>query len=218
MKKIQTLFKRDWDGDPSKLLMEFNPGFEWVIDNEGIPTRKLDGTAVMIKDGWLYRRYDRKRNRKTGEWKPEPEGWIECDKDEKTGHWVGWIPVDPKRDKWHHEAWKDPINNMFDGKWGPLPDGTYELCGPHFQGNPENLMVDTFLRHGEITYDGNTVFHQCLKFGDDKTPEAVFQQLKDFLSPLDIEGIVWHHPDGRMCKIKKRDLGLPRVPEIPEHW
>jgi hypothetical protein len=24
-----------------------------------------------------------------------------------------------------------------------------------------------------------------------------------------IEGIVWHHPDGRMVKIKRRDLGLP---------
>ena len=25
---------------------------------------------------------------------------------------------------------------------------------------------------------------------------------------LDIEGIVWHHPDGRMAKIKRRDFGL----------
>lgn len=50
------------------------------------------------------------------------------------------------------------------------------------------------------------------KFGNDKTPEAVFQQLVDFLSDRDTEGIVWHHPDGRMCKIKKRDLGLPRLP------
>ena len=27
-----------------------------------------------------------------------------------------------------------------------------------------------------------------------------------------IEGIVWHHPDGRMVKIKARDFGLPWPP------
>ena len=29
----------------------------------------------------------------------------------------------------------------------------------------------------------------------------------------DIEGLVWHHPDGRMAKLKMRDMDLKRVPK-----
>ena len=32
--------------------------------------------------------------------------------------------------------------------------------------------------------------------------------LKDWLSAPHYEGLVWHHPDGRMAKIKRRDFGL----------
>lgn len=35
-----------------------------------------------------------------------------------------------------------------------------------------------------------------------------FEGIKRFLSVVPIEGIVWHHPDGRMVKIKARDFGL----------
>ena len=37
-----------------------------------------------------------------------------------------------------------------------------------------------------------------------------FDGLKLYLEHRDIEGIVWHHPDGRMVKIKKRDFGFRR--------
>jgi len=36
--------------------------------------------------------------------------------------------------------------------------------------------------------------------------------LRDWIKPLDIEGLVFHHPDGRMAKIKKRDFGFRRKP------
>jgi len=36
-----------------------------------------------------------------------------------------------------------------------------------------------------------------------------FAQLRAFLTMSRIEGIVFHHPDGRMAKIKRRDYGLP---------
>jgi len=39
-----------------------------------------------------------------------------------------------------------------------------------------------------------------------------FDGLRDFLAGHDVEGIVFHHPDGRMVKVKKRDFGLPRSP------
>lgn len=37
-----------------------------------------------------------------------------------------------------------------------------------------------------------------------------FEALKTWLTDKDIEGIVWHHPDGRMVKIKKKDFRLKR--------
>ena len=33
-----------------------------------------------------------------------------------------------------------------------------------------------------------------------------FGELREYLRPLDIEGIVFHHPQGMMAKIKKTDL------------
>jgi hypothetical protein len=34
--------------------------------------------------------------------------------------------------------------------------------------------------------------------------------LREWLLDRDIEGLVFHHPDGRMAKIKLRDFGLKR--------
>lgn len=33
------------------------------------------------------------------------------------------------------------------------------------------------------------------------------------LANLDIEGVVFYSPDGRMCKCTKSGLKLPRIPE-----
>ena len=38
-----------------------------------------------------------------------------------------------------------------------------------------------------------------------------FDSIRDFLSTAGIEGIVWHHDDGRMVKIKARDFGIKRT-------
>ena len=56
MKKIPTLFERDWNGDRSRVLPQVHSGCEWVLAGEGIATRKLDGTCCMIRDGKLYKR------------------------------------------------------------------------------------------------------------------------------------------------------------------
>lgn len=47
--------------------------------------------------------------------------------------------------------------------------------------------------------------------GRDVLPDAPrdYDGLKEFLADRCIEGIVWHHPDGRMVKIKARDFGIP---------
>ena len=38
-----------------------------------------------------------------------------------------------------------------------------------------------------------------------------FDALREWMKSKDIEGIVFHHSDGRMAKIKKRDYGQKRI-------
>jgi hypothetical protein len=194
MKKIPSIFARDWEKNPDDILPIADPGCDWVFRNEGIPTRKWDGTAHMVKDGKLYKRYDAKKG------KPAPQGGIPCqDPDPITGHWPHWIPVDFNAPdaKWGKEAWDESLK--IDGS--VLSDGTYELCGPRINANPEHLAMHQLIRHGEervnFRFNGSTV-------------EEWFNEVKTFLSTVNIEGIVWHHPDGRMAKIKKKDFRLPR--------
>ena len=57
MRKIQSLFQRNYDGD--RLVRdEVVPGSEWVADGKGRATRKWDGTCCMIRGARLYKRYE----------------------------------------------------------------------------------------------------------------------------------------------------------------
>lgn len=185
MKKILSLFQRNYDGD-RLVRNEVVPGAEWVVEGLGVPTQKLDGTCCLIRDGKLYKRYEASPDREP------PTGFIlEERKEQKDikGRDVvklyGWVPVgDGPGDQWHREAFNPD-----------LPDGTYELCGPKVQGNPEKLSKHDLIPHGcDFLLDA----------------PRDFEGLKTYLSERDIEGIVWHHPDGRMVKIKKRDFGVKR--------
>lgn len=180
MKKIPTLFKRNPER-MSEILREPNPDCQWVFDGEGIATRKYDGTCCRVKDGELWKRREFKKIR------PQPERFELADYDEATGKSVGWVPVEPT-DRWHIEAFGN-------GEWAV--DGTYELCGPKVQGNPEGFAFHVLIAHAAATRFYNV--------------PRTFDGLRDFLGETDIEGIVFHHPDGRMAKIKKRDFGLRRV-------
>lgn len=200
MKKIPNLFERDWNGDKSRVLPELHKGadVEWVLHGEGVPTVKWDGSAVMVRGGELFVRLDCKRG------KPPP-GFEPCeDPDPKTGHHPGWIPAagNPAA-SWHRDAFINTGGAL-------LPDGTYEACGPQLQSNPYRFGSNILIRHGAHPID-------CLQVG--RTAEDAFKTLKTHLSewqfkheempaPMPIEGIVWHHPDGRMVKVLASDLGL----------
>lgn len=58
MKRVISLFKRDYEGN-RQVYDEVVEGAEWVIAGEGIATEKIDGTACMIRNGKLYKRYGR---------------------------------------------------------------------------------------------------------------------------------------------------------------
>ncbi len=185
MKKISTLYKKDLN-DLSKVTTELDPENQWVIDGEGIPTRKFDGTAAIIINHEIYKRYDVKRGKQV------PQGAISCQEPDKfTGHWPHWVKCDRKKkeDQYFFEGF-DSLSK--------IEDGTYELCGEKVGINAEKIVGHTLIKHGS----------EVLSIDD-----FSFEGLKNYLSnpDLDIEGIVFHHKtDGRMCKIRKCDFRIKR--------
>lgn len=186
MKKIPTVFERDWNGDRSRVVDQVHDGCEWVIAGEGEATRKMDGTCCMVRGNRLFKR----REIRDGD--AVPANFEETDHDAGTGKTVGWVPVgDGPEDRYHRDAWTGC------DMW---KDGTYELVGPKIQGNPEGWQHHLLLRHGAIGGPMKPI---------PDVPRS-FASLRDWLAGKDIEGIVFHHPDGRMAKIKLRDFGLKR--------
>lgn len=181
MKKISTLFKKD-PNDLGRVINEINLDNEWVFEKGVKATRKFDGTACAIINGELYKRYDVKKG------KIAPEGAIPCQEaDEITGHHPHWIKCEREdnSNKWHFKAFDEAPS---------LKDGTYELCGPKIQGNPEGLNYHYLVEHGKHKIE--------LKSLD-------FEYIKEFLTNTNIEGVVFHQSlTGKMCKIRKSDFGI----------
>lgn len=185
MKKIPTLFKRENSLPNNPAKNEVTPGCEWVLEGEGIATHKWDGTCCLVKDGILFKRYDAKQG------KTPPDGFIPAqDPDPITGHWPGWLKVTAaKEDKYFMQGWHNSLATL----GNPVPDGTYELIGPKVNSNKDDATDHILVPHGDINY-----------------PEfpRTFEAIKEFLETFKGEGVVFHHPDGRMCKIKRRDFGF----------
>ena len=183
MKKIPTLVVRDFEGHKIKrILGKITPGCEEAFKN-GVATVKFDGSCCAIIDGVFYKRYDAKKGKKP------PEGAIPCcDPDPVTGHWPHWVKVgDGPEDKWFREAFKNsPAANR-------LEEGTYEACGPHFQGNPDCHEYDCLYRHGRVLAD----------------VERTFEGVEQWLKANWEEGLVFWLNGEPVCKIKRSDFGLP---------
>jgi hypothetical protein len=182
VKKIPTVFKRD--PDMKRVLPEVNPDCQWVLDGEGVATRKYDGTCVMLDDGgnWWAR-----REVKPG--RTAPEGFVPAETDENTGKTVGWEPIYQSGwVKFWDEAWTRQRESG-----GMIRTGTYELCGPKINGNPERYPHHVLIRHATAQPAGDAFVR-------------TFDSLRDLVLETSYEGIVWHHPDGRMAKLKRRDF------------
>ena len=208
MKKTPIVFAMDYEKD--RVTPEVRPGQEWVLAGEGVATIKFDGQACLWKEGKLWKRFDRKLNKATqarvnrgealtslhdGLFRVAPEGFVPCEPspDPVTFHWPGWVPVsdnDPA-DKWHREA--------LAGLNGPLEEGqTYELVGPTFALNAYNLERHELWKHGKETV---------------VLEDRSFEAIERFLNEHEVEGLVFHHPDGRKAKIRRKDFGLFWVQE-----
>ena len=186
MMKIPTLFVRD-PTNRAKVTDQVTPGCEWVLAGEGAPTRKYDGTCVMY-DGALWWA---RREVKPG--KTPPPGFTTIGYDDVTGKTVGWEPINQSGYAAVHAEALTPARS-----W---PPGTYELCGPKVNGNPEALPRHMVFSHAAATWAPPTMW----SLGSLLTvPEVV--HLVTAVGGWGWEGIVWHHPDGRMAKLKDRDL------------
>ena len=192
MKKIPTLFKRDPD-DMRHVTTEVHPDCQWVLAGEGVATRKYDGTCVMFDGNYWWAR----REVKPG--KTPPPNYRPVETDPATGKTVGWEPVNQSPfAKFFAEA-IEPVMEFGALVGAATPPGTFELIGPKINGNPERAQVHRLESHANA---------ERIDWTDDRdvTP---FESLRDmvlWLAEDGIEGVVWHHPDGRMAKLKGRDF------------
>jgi hypothetical protein len=188
MKKMSTLFKVDYykKGIPGIIYDLVRPENEWVFsDSSNVTiTRKWDGQATAVINGKLFRRYDAKHGKNI------PSGAIPCcGPDPVSGHHPHWLEVteSTRNDQFLWQQWLQQKHLM--------TDGTYEFCGEKVGNNKENIVGHQFIRHGTETYDVHPLS---------------FDNIKHFLENQNVEGLVFHHIDGRMCKIRKTDFGLIR--------
>lgn len=200
MKKMKTVFVNDYE-NYGLATHEVRKGCEWVLKGEGVATLKIDGTATIFMNGKLYKRFDRKltkrfermRKRKKDKFIAEPhmfrelpEGAIPCEEkpDEVTFHHPHWVPIgDGNEDAFYREAIEN-ADKLEEGK-------TYELIGPKINGNPYDLDKHILVEHGSEIVENIDLSYEGLK-----------KWLKDNF----VEGLVFHHPDGRVAKLRKKDM------------
>lgn len=205
MKKIPTLFVINYKGKGAwEITSAIHPKAEWVYTEKNvIATQKFDGTAVLIQDGRLYKRYDAKPTKeafrrhiqgapwKVGDFREVPDGAIKCQEpDLITGHFPHWVPCIEGRpeDRYYWEAFKEQTTWV---------DGTYELCGEKVGTNPEKITGHKLIKHGSVVI---------------KLPDFSFTAIKQYLQleKNNIEGLVLYGEDNKMCKIRKSDFGVLR--------
>ena len=179
MKKMFHLFEtEDYIYTP-----KIRAGSEWVENGEGVITEKLDGTSVRltVRLGKIVR-VERRRNPTREEKRPG-------------------IVIDP----WYMDARTDDpqAKHILDAALNTdvtaLPDGEYtaEAIGPFIQGNPLGLGYKVCVPHVLAPrYADSLRTYDSLR---DKCIDGVYS----LYSPGHIaEGFVFHHPDGRMVKLR----------------
>ncbi len=186
MRKISTIFERNWETDRkvnSQLIVDFDFA-------NAIATEKLDGTniRVTVRNGIVVRSEKRRNPSKLQKQNGIVDPWY-VDIDEQSSE-----------NKWMVAAIK---NTDFSG----VPDGEWpaEAIGKNIQGNPLNL-------------EGHQVFIFSLPSWRDRIQLSdapyTYAELREYLNTKQssignnclMEGVVWHHPDGSMVKIKRKDF------------
>lgn len=184
MRKIPTIFDRDWNGN-RKVIDKTVQSFDFT---NAVATEKLDGTnvRVTVRNHLLVRVEKRRNPTKLEKAKGIIDPWY-MDADE----------YGPE-DKY---IWECAMNTDYT----KIPDGEWsgEALGPKIQGNPLNLdkHVICFFTLGQApVFENVPTTFDGLKEWLPKT------ESKYGKNGARIEGIVWHWPNGDMAKIKTKDF------------
>lgn len=179
MRKIPTLFVRDPE-DQNRLTREVHPECQWIIDDEGVALHKADGTCMMLD---TFGQWWARRQVKPG--RTPPPDYVEIEHDENTGKTFGWEPAEQST---YAKLWRTALH----GSHEAFEPGTYELVGEKINNNPEGIIGHALLKHDRLP----------VRLDAPRT----YDDLRDWLADYPGEGVVWHHPDGRKAKIKRKDV------------
>ena len=184
MKKIKTMFDRDWEGNRGVIDKSV---VDSILFLSAKATEKLDGTnvRVTIRNGVSVRLEKRRNPDKIQKHKGIKEPWyIDTD-------------VNDQQDKWIYDALKNT-------DLSELPEGEFsgEALGKNVQGNPLKLEDNRIVF---FTLDQAPVFEDVpITFNELK--EWLPKQKSKYGNDCGIEGIVWHLSNGEMYKIKVKDF------------
>lgn len=162
----------------------------WIFTEPAVPTVKRDGTGVLVTlDGEILVRRSVKKGKRV------PDGFRLAETDAFTGHMFG---VEPVGQSGFKAMMEEAMLSV--GAW--LEPGTYELCGPKINGNPEGFNKHMLIRHGSenlpIIPDMRTI-----------APEDAFPLLKELFNKLQadgVEGVVWWGADDKRVKLRVKDF------------
>ena len=189
MKKIKTIFDRDWEGNRGVVNI---PVVDPVYLQPAIATEKLDGTNVRltVRNHTIVRIEKRRNPSKLEKAKGIVDPWY-VDASEFEA-----------QDKHIVDASKNTdLSDIENGEWSG------EAVGPKIQGNPLNLD-----KHEVVLFSHPETRRTRLTFT--VNPPLDFDGLRDWLNgqksligkDAPIEGVVWHDDHNQMFKIKLKDF------------
>jgi len=162
----------------------------WVFTEPAVATVKRDGTGVLVTEtGEILVRRSVKKGKRV------PPGFRLAETDPVTGHMFGVEPME-------QSGFKAMLQEALPATGKPLEPGTYELCGPKVNGNPEGFDHHVLIRHGAEVLtaipDMRTV-----------APEEAYALLKGIFTELQeqgVEGVVWWGADDKRVKLRVKDF------------
>lgn len=179
MKKMFHLFETE--GDSQIYVPKIRAGSEWVENGEGVITEKLDGTSIRltVRNGEIVR-VEKRRN-------PTKEEKARLIRDP----WYVDARPDNPADQYIIEAARNTsVAGVEDG------EHSAEALGPRIQNNPYGLF-----EHVAVIHKLAPRYPEMLR-----TYDSLLEACRDlpslFVWGAKAEGFVFHHPDGRMVKLR----------------
>lgn len=162
----------------------------WVFTEPAVATVKRDGTGVLVSsEGEILIRRSVKKGKRV------PDGFRLAEIDPFTGHMFGVEPVS-------QSGFKKMMEEAMLSVGVGLEPGTYELCGPKINGNPEGFNKHILIRHGS---------EELATIPDMRTvaPDDAYPLLKELFvgfKARGVEGVVWWGADDKRVKLRAKDF------------